>query len=81
LVGCFLNKRTQNFKIIFIYLSTLTFTYDITPFDHFHKNIYKAVCLHVRLYCGVDVTVIANEVKKFGQIFPIHRRRKYKDIK
>jgi hypothetical protein len=32
------------------------------------------------VYCGVDVTMVANEVNKFGQIFPIHRRRKYKDI-
>jgi hypothetical protein len=55
------------------------FTYDITPVDHFHRNIYKAVCLHLRLYCEVDVTMVANEVNKFGQIFPIHRRRKYKE--
>jgi hypothetical protein len=33
------------------------------------------MCLHLRLYCGVDVTMIVNEVNKFGQIFPIHRRR------
>jgi hypothetical protein len=26
------------------------------------------------------VIMVANEVNKFGQIFPIHRRRKYKDI-
>jgi hypothetical protein len=39
------------------------------------------VYLHLRLYYGVDVTVIANEVKKIGQIFPIHRRRKYKEIR
>jgi hypothetical protein len=30
--------------------------------------------------CGVDVTMVANEVNKFEQIFPIHRRRKYKDM-
>jgi hypothetical protein len=24
--------------------------------------------------------MIANEVNKFGQIFPIHGRRKYKDV-
>jgi hypothetical protein len=43
--------------------------------------IYKAVCLHLALYCGIDVaTMVANEVNKFGQIFPIHRRRKYKVI-
>jgi hypothetical protein len=53
---------------------------DIISFDHFHRNIYKAVCLHLRLYCGVDVTMVANEVNKFRQIFPIYRRRKYKDI-
>jgi hypothetical protein len=46
---------------------------NITPLDHFHRNIYKAVCLHLRLYCGVDVTMVANEVNKFGQIFRIHR--------
>jgi hypothetical protein len=48
-----------------------------TPFDHFHRNIYKAVCLHLGLYCGFDVTMVANEVNKFGHIFPIHRHRKY----
>jgi hypothetical protein len=32
------------------------------------------VCLHLRLYYGVDVTMVTNEVNKFGQIFPIHRR-------
>jgi hypothetical protein len=30
-----------------------------TPLDHFHRNIYKAVCLHLRLYWGVDVTMVA----------------------
>jgi hypothetical protein len=34
---------------------------------------------HLRLYCGVDVTMVANELNKFGQIFPIYRRRKYND--
>jgi hypothetical protein len=53
---------------------------NLTPLDHFHRNIYNAVCLHLRLYCGADVTMVANEVNKFGQIFPIHRRWKYKDI-
>jgi hypothetical protein len=53
---------------------------DIISFDHFHRNIYKAVYLHLRLYCGVDVTMVANEVNKFGQIFRIYRRRKYKDM-
>jgi hypothetical protein len=53
---------------------------NLTPLDHFHRNIYKAVCLHLRLYYRVDVTMVANEVNKFGQIFPIHRRWKYKDI-
>jgi hypothetical protein len=47
---------------------------NITPLDHFHRNIYKAVCLHLQLYCGVDVIMVANEVNKLGQIFPIHRR-------
>jgi hypothetical protein len=48
---------------------------DIIPFGHFHINIYKAVCLHLRLYCGVNITIVANEeVKKFGQIFPIRKR-------
>jgi hypothetical protein len=37
------------------------------------------MCLHLRLYYGVDVTMLANQVNKFGQIFPIHRRWKYKD--
>jgi hypothetical protein len=32
------------------------------------------VCLHLQLYCGVHVTMVADEVNKFGQIFPIHRR-------
>jgi hypothetical protein len=45
---------------------------NITPLDHFHRNIYKAVCLHLQLYYGVDVTMVANEVNKFGQIFLIH---------
>jgi hypothetical protein len=36
--------------------------------------VYKAVCLHLQIYCEIDVTVVANEVNKFGQIFPIHRR-------
>jgi hypothetical protein len=53
---------------------------DITLFDHFHRNIYKAVCLHLRFYCGLDVTMVANEVNKFGQIFPIHSRRKFTDM-
>jgi hypothetical protein len=53
---------------------------DIISFDHFHRNICKAVCLHLRLYCGVDVTMVANKVNKFGQIFPIYTRRKYKDM-
>jgi replicative DNA helicase len=53
---------------------------NITPFNHFHRNIYKAVCLHLGLYCGVDVTMVDSEVNKFGQIFPIHKRRKYKDM-
>jgi hypothetical protein len=53
---------------------------DIISFDHFHRNIYKAVCLHLRLYCGVDVTMVANEVNKFRQIFHIYRRQKYKDM-
>jgi hypothetical protein len=44
------------------------------------ETFRKAVYLHLGLYCGVDVTLVANEVNKFGQIFPIHRRRKYKDI-
>jgi hypothetical protein len=35
--------------------------------------------LHLRLYYRVDVTMVANEVNKFGQNFPIHRRWKYKD--
>jgi hypothetical protein len=26
---------------------------DITRFDYFHRNIYKALCLHLRLYCGI----------------------------
>jgi hypothetical protein len=30
--------------------------------------------LHLRFYCGVDVTMVAIEVNKFRQIFPIHRR-------
>jgi hypothetical protein len=30
------------------------------------------VCLDLRL--GIDVTMVANEVNKFGQIFPIHRQ-------
>jgi hypothetical protein len=38
------------------------------------------VYLPLRLYSGVDVTMIANEVNKFGQIFPIHRHRKYRAI-
>jgi hypothetical protein len=38
------------------------------------------VSLHLGLCCGVDVTMLANEMNKFGQIFPIHRHRKYKDI-
>jgi hypothetical protein len=46
----------------------------------FHRNIYKAVCLHLQLYCGVDVTMVTNEVNKFGQIFSIHMRGKYKGI-
>jgi hypothetical protein len=47
---------------------------NITPLDHFHRNIYKEVCLHLQLYCEVDVTMIANEVNKLGQIFPIRKR-------
>jgi hypothetical protein len=39
--------------------------------------MYKAMCLHLRFYCGVDVTIVTNEVNKFGQIFPIRRCRKY----
>jgi hypothetical protein len=35
---------------------------NITPLDHFHRNIYKAVYLHLQLYCGVDETMVANEV-------------------
>jgi hypothetical protein len=38
---------------------------DLIPLDHFHRNICKAVCLHLRLYCGVDVTMVAIEVNKF----------------
>jgi hypothetical protein len=53
---------------------------NVTPLDHFHRNIYKVVCLHLRLYYGVDVTMVANDVNKFEQIFPIYRRWKYKDI-
>jgi hypothetical protein len=49
--------------------------HDITPFDRFHRNIYKAART-----CGVDIRMIANEVNIFGQIFPIHRRGKYKDL-
>jgi hypothetical protein len=30
--------------------------------------------MHLRLHCGVDVTMVANEMNKFGEIFPIHRR-------
>jgi hypothetical protein len=41
-------------------------TNDITPLGHFHRNIYKAVCLHLGLYCGIDVTMVADEVNKFG---------------
>jgi hypothetical protein len=44
------------------------------------ETFTKAVCLHLGLYCEVDITMVANEVNKFGQIFPIHRRRNYKDI-
>jgi hypothetical protein len=42
--------------------------------------IYKAMSLHLQLYCGGDVKMVANEMNKFVQIFPIHRRRKYKDM-
>jgi hypothetical protein len=31
---------------------------NLTPLDHFHTNIYIIVCLHLRLYCGVDVTIM-----------------------
>jgi hypothetical protein len=30
--------------------------------------------LHLRRYCGVAGTMVANEMNKFGQIFLIHRR-------
>jgi hypothetical protein len=36
--------------------------------------------LYLRFYCGVDVTMVANEVNKFEQIFPVHSRRKYEDM-
>jgi hypothetical protein len=53
---------------------------NIISFDHFHRNIYKAVCLHLLFYYGVDVTMVATEVNKFEQIFPVHSRRKYGDM-
>jgi hypothetical protein len=40
------------------------------PTAHFRTHPYKAVCLHLRLHYGVDVIMVANEVNKFGQIFP-----------
>jgi hypothetical protein len=47
---------------------------NITPLDHFHRNIYKAVCLHLQLYSGVDV-MVANEVNKFSLFIGIENTR------
>jgi hypothetical protein len=45
---------------------------DIISFD---RNIYKAVCLHLRFYCGVDVPMVANEVNKFSLFIGVDHTR------
>jgi hypothetical protein len=58
-------------------VANVTLLFSIISIETFTK---QCACTYLRLYCGVDVTMVANEVNKFGQIFPINRRRKYKDM-
>jgi hypothetical protein len=66
LVAIFMNLISWQTTITDIHKHPV-FTYDITPLDHSHRNIYKAVCLYLGLYCEVDLTMVANEVNKFLQ--------------